>query len=73
LSRAKSTLLVNIRTYNEAHAAQDATRMAQLEADIGSALPLLRKVGLFELFPPEQWMQGSNEGRKLIGKLALAS
>lgn len=45
--------------------------MAQFESAIGMAVPLLRKVGLFDVFPPEEWAQGSNEGRKLVGRLAL--
>ena len=28
------------------------------------------KVGLFDLFPPEEWIAGSNEGRRLVGILA---
>lgn len=64
-------LLVNIREYNEAHAKGDAATMQELQERMKAALPLLKKVGFFDLFTPEEWMAGSNEGRKLVGKLAV--
>ncbi|KAI0099102.1 hypothetical protein GGR51DRAFT_536710 [Nemania sp. FL0031] len=62
-------LLINIRTYNTAHAAGDTAKTQALEASFKAALPLLDKVGLFDLFTPEEWIQGNNEGRKAVGRL----
>ncbi|KAI8623000.1 hypothetical protein F5Y19DRAFT_406153 [Xylariaceae sp. FL1651] len=62
-------LLVNIRTYNAAHTARNTSRTQALEASFKTALPLLDKVGLFDLFTPEEWIQGDNEGRKVVGRL----
>ncbi|KAJ8120018.1 hypothetical protein ONZ43_g3165 [Nemania bipapillata] len=62
-------LLVNIRTYNAAHAAGDTAKTQALESSFRTALPLLDKVGLFDLFTPEEWIQGNNEGRKAVGRL----
>ncbi|GAW27103.1 hypothetical protein SAMD00023353_7100080 [Rosellinia necatrix] len=62
-------LLVNIRTYNVAHADGDAATTEALEASFRAALPLLDKVGLFDLFTPSDWIRGDNEGRKAVGRL----
>ncbi|KAI1379615.1 hypothetical protein F4677DRAFT_442590 [Hypoxylon crocopeplum] len=62
-------LLVNIRTYNEAHRTGDNDKMAQLAESMRATLPLLDKVGLFDLFGPEEWIRGDNEGRKAVGKM----
>ncbi|KAK9802258.1 hypothetical protein SCARD494_00191 [Seiridium cardinale] len=64
-------LLINIKSYNEAHAAGDQNKMVKMEDAIRSSLPLLKKVGMFDLFAPEEWIQGNNEGRRLVGKFAL--
>lgn len=64
-------MLVNIRAYNKAYAAGDQEKMAELREALRAALPLLRKAGMFDLFRPEEWIQGDNEGRKLVGRLAL--
>ncbi|KAH8197592.1 hypothetical protein TruAng_008224 [Truncatella angustata] len=65
-------LLMNIKAYSKAHAAGDGEKMAKLQEATRASLPLLQ-VGIFDLFTPEEWAQGSNEGRKLVGKLALES
>ncbi|KAI0970131.1 hypothetical protein F4678DRAFT_148194 [Xylaria arbuscula] len=62
-------LLVNIRAYNEAHAAGDTAKTKALEASFEAALPLLDKVGLFDLFTPNEWIQGNNQGRMAVGQL----
>ncbi|KAI0444135.1 hypothetical protein F4803DRAFT_280404 [Xylaria telfairii] len=62
-------LLVNVRAYNTAHAAGDTAKVQALEASLKAALPLLDKVGLFDLFTPEDWIRGDNEGRKAVGRL----
>jgi hypothetical protein len=64
-----SALLINIRAYNAAHAARDTAKTQALENSFKAALPLLDKVGLFDLFTPEEWIQGNNEGRKAVGRL----
>ncbi|KAI0014493.1 hypothetical protein F4779DRAFT_612782 [Xylariaceae sp. FL0662B] len=62
-------LLINIRAYNEAHAAGDKDKTAALEEAMRAALPLLDRVGLFDLFTPEEWIRGNNEGRSAVGRL----
>ncbi|KAI1482319.1 hypothetical protein K445DRAFT_18309 [Daldinia sp. EC12] len=62
-------LLINIRAYNEALRIGDKDKQAQLEDSMRATLPLLDKVGMFELFPPEDWISGNNEGRKVVGRM----
>ncbi|KAI8965575.1 hypothetical protein F5Y11DRAFT_295299 [Daldinia sp. FL1419] len=62
-------LLINIRAYNEAHKIGDENKKAQLEESLSASLPLLEKVGMFDLFRAEEWISGDNEGRKVVGKL----
>ncbi|GAW12325.1 hypothetical protein ANO14919_016900 [Xylariales sp. No.14919] len=62
-------LLLNIRAYNTAHAAGDTAKTQALESSFEAALPLLDKVGLFDLFTPDEWIRGNNEGRRAVGKL----
>lgn len=38
---------------------------------MSATLPLLDKVGMFDLFRPEEWIQGDNEGRRAVGKMFL--
>ncbi|KAI1137784.1 hypothetical protein F5Y05DRAFT_62032 [Hypoxylon sp. FL0543] len=64
-------LLINIRAYNEAHRAGEKDKMAALEEAMRTTLPLLDKVGMFDLFRPEEWIEGDNEGRKAVGKMYL--
>ncbi|VUC32285.1 unnamed protein product, partial [Clonostachys rosea] len=64
-------LLVNIKAYNQAHARQDKSAMGQLEPVMKAAVPLLSKVGMFDLFSAEEWIRGDNEGRKLVGQAYL--
>ncbi|KAI4861000.1 hypothetical protein F4820DRAFT_452340 [Hypoxylon rubiginosum] len=64
-------LLINIRAYNEAHKAGDKDKIALLEQAMSATLPLLDKVGMFDLFRPEEWIQGDNEGRRAVGKMFL--
>ncbi|KAI1386748.1 uncharacterized protein F4822DRAFT_325545 [Hypoxylon trugodes] len=64
-------LLINIRAYNEAHKAGDTAMTAALEEAMRATLPLLDKVGMFDLFRPEEWISGDNEGRKVVGKSYL--
>ncbi|RAL01770.1 uncharacterized protein BO80DRAFT_444453 [Aspergillus ibericus CBS 121593] len=62
-------MLINIRAYNEAHADGDQAKMEALRTALRAAIPLLKKVGMFDLFPPEEWIQGDNEGRKVVGRM----
>ncbi|OAA69724.1 hypothetical protein ISF_02994 [Cordyceps fumosorosea ARSEF 2679] len=64
-------LLVNIRAYDDAAAAGDATAQDTLAAAIRAAVPVLQKVGMFELFHPEEWMSDRSKGRSLVGELAM--
>ncbi|KAI1776629.1 hypothetical protein F4818DRAFT_354949 [Hypoxylon cercidicola] len=64
-------LLINIRAYNEAHKEMDMNKMAMLEEAMRATLPLLDKVGMFNLFQPEEWVQGDNQGRKAVGYMYL--
>ena len=45
--------------------------MDTLRTALRAAIPLLMKVGMFDLFPPEEWIQGDNEGRKQVGEMYL--
>lgn len=59
-------LLVNIRPYNTAHTAGDIAQMKALKSSFEAALPLLDRVGLFDLFTPDKWVQGENKGCKVV-------
>lgn len=58
-----ATMLHNIMLYN-------AGERGEIEQDLVSAIPTLVKVGLFELFSPEEWISGNNLGRKFVGECA---
>ncbi|MTW12584.1 hypothetical protein GM658_18400 [Pseudoduganella eburnea] len=58
-----ATMLRNIALYN-------AGERGDIERQLEAAIPTVAKVGLFDLFPPEEWIAGSNEGRRLVGMLA---
>lgn len=60
-----ATLLHNITLYN-------AGERGRVETELAAAIPTLFKVGLFDLFPPAEWIAGDNPGRHHVGKLALA-
>ena len=60
-----ATLLHNIGLYN-------AGARGQIEQELALAIPTLFKVGLFELFPPSDWLAGGNPERKRVGELAMA-
>ncbi|PWY90198.1 hypothetical protein BO70DRAFT_426573 [Aspergillus heteromorphus CBS 117.55] len=63
------TLLINIRAYNRAYAVGDHAQMETLQAGLKAAVPLLQRVGMFDLFRPEEWIAGENEGRRLVGRM----
>lgn len=60
-----ATLLHNIGLYN-------AGERGPVEHELAAAIPTLFKVGLFDLFPPSEWIAGDNPGRRHVGALALA-
>lgn len=59
-------LLANIKLYDES----DATDRATLKEAIRSAIPTLYKVGMFDIFPPEDWMTSRSPGRSIVKDLA---
>ncbi|KAL7933070.1 hypothetical protein V8C35DRAFT_59414 [Trichoderma chlorosporum] len=60
-------LLVNIKTYD---ASNDEERK-NIEPALRAAVPVLQQVGMFDLFKPQEWIQGGSPGRTLVGKLAM--
>lgn len=60
-----ATMLYNINLYN-------AGERGQVEKELELAVPTLVKVGLFDLFPIEDWIAGDNPGRRFVGECAKA-
>ncbi len=60
-----ATMLHNIREY-------DAGARGEVERELELAIPTLFKVGLFDLFQPEEWIAGSSPGRRFVGERAIA-
>lgn len=60
-----ATMLYNIELYNQTDLSHDARKA--IEQELLQAVPTLIKVGLFNLFAPEEWINGDNAGRKLVG------
>jgi hypothetical protein len=60
-----ATMLHNVALYNQG-------ARGELERELELAVPTLIKVGLFDLFPAEDWIRGENPGRRLVGKFAKA-
>ena len=58
-----ATVLHNIARYN-------AGERGSIETELEIAVPTLIKVGLFDLFAIDEWIEGNNPGRTLVGKLA---
>lgn len=58
-----ATMLRNIELYN-------AGARGAIEQELAAAVPTVIKVGLFDLFPPEEWIAGDNPGRSFVGQLA---
>ena len=61
-----ATLVHNIGLYN-------ASPSLALRHEIENAIPTLIKVGLFDLFPPAQWVGQDNPGKQLVAELAMAA
>ena len=74
-------LLVNIKTYDQLVRAisDDAkeqqltkTQIQELEAKFKAALPVLKMVGMFDLFEPREWIENSpSPGRTRVGELFI--
>lgn len=58
-----ATMLHNVALYN-------AGERGQVEDELKVAVPTLIKVGLFDLFSVDEWINGSNPGRSFIGRYA---
>jgi len=56
-----ATMLHNINLYN-------AGVRGTVEDELILAVPTLFKVGMFDLFSVEEWINGSNAGRKFVGE-----
>ncbi|KAJ4288186.1 hypothetical protein N0V90_012203 [Kalmusia sp. IMI 367209] len=65
-------LLVNIREYDQlvSGAVVDVGRKQELEEKMAASMPVLKKAGLFGLFTPDEWINGSSAGRKFMGEVA---
>lgn len=58
-----ATMLHNINLYN-------AGVRGTVEEELILAVPTLFKVGMFDLFSVEEWINGNNAGRKFVGEKA---
>ncbi len=59
-----ATMLQNVALYN-------AGARGDVEKELEMSIPTLIKVGLFDLFSPEEWIHGDNPGRRFVGEKAL--
>lgn len=68
-------MLQNIKSYNALDSNASQEEKETLEDAFRAAMPLLVKVGFFDLFEPEEWVNGSgaakSPGRQFVGKLAI--
>ena len=55
-----ATMLQNVSLYN-------AGQRGQIERELELSVPTLVKVGLFDLFDPDEWIAGKNPGRAFVG------
>jgi hypothetical protein len=58
-----ATMLHNVARYNEGE-------RGEVERELELAVPTLIKVGLFDLFTPDEWIVGMNPGRRFVGLAA---
>ncbi|KAJ5095268.1 hypothetical protein N7532_007559 [Penicillium argentinense] len=63
-------LLVNIKAFDEGFDEGSEEDRVRLELAIRSAIPTLHKIGMFDLFAPDEWFSQSSTGRSLVGQLA---
>jgi hypothetical protein len=55
-----ATMLHNVSLYN-------AGSRGAVEQELEMAVPTLFRVGLFQLFSPQEWINGDNPGRRFVG------
>ena len=55
-----ATMLYNVKLY-------DAGQRGEIERELELAVATLAKVGLFDLFTPEEWISGDSPGRRFVG------
>ncbi|MDE3738726.1 DUF7709 family protein [Metapseudomonas resinovorans] len=55
-----AAMLQNVARYNQGE-------RGEVERELELAVPTLVKVGLFELFSPQEWAAGDNPGRRFVG------
>ncbi len=60
-----ATMLHNVARY-------DAGERGDVERELEMSIPTLFRVGLFELFKPEEWIREGGPGRRFLGEAALA-
>ena len=58
-----ATMLHNINLYN-------AGVRGAVEEELMLAVPTLFKVGMFDLFSADEWINGTNAGRRFVGEQA---
>lgn len=58
-----ATMLRNVALYN-------AGERGEVEEQLKIAVPTLIKVGLFDLFSFDEWINGQNPGRRFVGLCA---
>lgn len=58
-----AAMLHNVERYNRGE-------RGQIEDELRLAVPTLVKVGLFALFPPQDWIAADNPGRSFVGRAA---
>ena len=59
-----ANMLYNIKRYN-------AGEREAAEQELAIVIPALVQSGIFDLFPAEEWIEGNNAGRRLVGERAL--
>ena len=59
-----AAMLFNIQKY-------DSGERGSIESELELVIPTLFKVGLFDLFTPEEWVSGSSPGRRFVGQKAI--
>ena len=60
-----AAMLHNIRLYNKGE-------RGDIEKELEAAIPTLAKIGLFELFTPDEWLNETNPGKYFLGLKAKA-
>jgi len=64
-----ATLLYNIRLYDRMSVDEESQgEREQLAKEIRAAVPVLGKIGFFDLFSADEWVVGKSAGRTLVGE-----